>query len=146
MHNCTGEDLYYKWEAIRFNRGPAQPFSLKDLQEVKAKINRDMMKNAMTKKLMKSSLSGPQSRQFGMSPARGSRPAVGSAGSPGTPLKPARRQDGFDITRMQDVKAPVAGPSRVTFVGPATGEAAYKKRACEWAQVGIYKCAGGAVR
>ncbi|KAI0335848.1 DNA polymerase alpha, subunit B [Cubamyces sp. BRFM 1775] len=131
MHNFTGEDLYFKWEAIRFNRGPAQ-FSLKDLQEVKAKINRDMMKNAMTKKLMKGNLSGPQSRQFGMSPARGSRSAVGGgagAASPGTPMKPMRRQDGFDLARMQDIKTPVAGPSRVAFVGPATDEAAYKKRA-----------------
>ncbi|KAL7279908.1 hypothetical protein ACG7TL_006317 [Trametes sanguinea] len=132
MHNLDGERLWYKWEAIRFNRGPSQ-FSLKDLQELKAQLSRDLLRNNAAKKLTRGNLSGPQSRQFGMPQIRGGRMGFGVVGSParmpGTPVKQARPQDGFDLPRMQESKVPVAGPSRVTYVGPSLDQDARKKRA-----------------
>ncbi|KAI0349482.1 DNA polymerase alpha, subunit B [Trametes cingulata] len=133
IHNLSGEDLWYKWEAVRFNRGPSQ-FTLKDVAEVKAKIHRDLVKANVAKKFARGNLAGPQSRQFGMPQARGGgRPNLGAGMGgvgPGTPAKQqVRVQDGFDLPRMEEWKGPVAGPSRVNFVGPPTDEEARKKRA-----------------
>ncbi|KAI0372220.1 DNA polymerase alpha, subunit B [Pilatotrama ljubarskyi] len=130
MHNLSGEDLFYKWEAVRFKRGPSQ-FTLKDVAEVKAKIHRDLVKANVAKKFARGNLTGPQSRQFGMPQARGGgRPNLGAGvGGPGTPAKQVRVQDGFDLPRAEEWRAPVAGPSRVTVVGPPTDESARKKRA-----------------
>ncbi|CDO75324.1 hypothetical protein BN946_scf184848.g1 [Trametes cinnabarina] len=126
MHNLTGERLFYKWEAIRFNRGPAQ-FSLKDLQEVKAQLSRELAKNNAAKKLTGGHLTGPQSRQFGIPQVRGGR--VGFGAVRGMPVKQMRPQDGFDLSRVQESKYPIAGQSRVTFVGPSMDEGSRKKRA-----------------
>ncbi|KAI8986107.1 DNA polymerase alpha, subunit B [Trametes punicea] len=130
MHNLTGDRFFYKWEAIRLNRGPSH-FSLKDLQEVKALLDRELKASA-PKRLTKGNLSGPQSRQFGIPQARGARLRQGEVGNsrmPGTPTKQARPQDGFGWSRIQDTKVPIAEPSRVTFVGPSVDEDALKRRA-----------------
>ncbi|OJT11537.1 DNA polymerase alpha subunit B [Trametes pubescens] len=113
LYNITGERFYYKREAMRMNRPPDQ-FSLKDIQEVKAMIKRELDRENINKRFAKGKLSGPQSRNF----ARGG----------GTPVKPVRRQDGFDLPRFQESKFSVAGPSRVNYVGPSMDEGARKKR------------------
>ncbi|KAI1790115.1 DNA polymerase alpha, subunit B [Ganoderma leucocontextum] len=127
-NNMTGEDLFYKWEATRYNRGPAPQLTLKDIHDVRAQIQRDVrMRNNVAKRFTRGSLSGPQSRGFAMS-SRGVRSNLG--GSTGTPVKPAvRPQDGFDTSRLEK-NVSIAGPSRsrVTIVGPPTDEAARQKR------------------
>ncbi|KAI0720520.1 DNA polymerase alpha, subunit B [Cerioporus squamosus] len=128
MHNLSGEDLFYKWEAVRFNQGPGQ-LGMEDLQEVKTRIQRDLAKANAAKKLLRGNLFGPQSRQFGSTPVKSS--ARSSLSGPmGTPSRPmVRPQDGFDMSRLEEKVVPVAGPSRVTFVGPSTDEDARKARA-----------------
>lgn len=105
------------------NRPPDQ-FSLKDIQEVKAMIKRDLDRENLTKRFAKGKLAGPQSRNF----AKG---GVWGGGLAGTPVKPVRRQDGFDLPRLQESKFSVAGPSRVNYVGPPMDEGARKKRTCK---------------
>ncbi|KAI0754917.1 DNA polymerase alpha, subunit B [Daedaleopsis nitida] len=127
QHNINGEDLFFKWEAVRFSRGPTQ-FSLGDIQEIKKSMQRDLMKANVAKKFARGNLSGPQSRNFGATPVKtGVRPTV--MGTP-TPIKPMMRpQDGFDLSRVAEKVLPVAGPSRVAFVGPSLDEESRKKRA-----------------
>ncbi|KAH9933127.1 DNA polymerase alpha, subunit B [Epithele typhae] len=137
-HNMSGEDLFYKWEAVSFNRGPRQ-FSVQDLDDVRKTIQRDLAKRAGVNKMLSSrgKLSGLQSRNFGGPPtaaARGGRPPFGTPGPIGTPVKGkmpipvARVQDGFDVARIEEKRMPVAGPSRVNFVGPAMDEKSRKRR------------------
>ncbi len=131
-HNISGENLFYRWEAVKFNRGPSSgQFSSDDVQELRKAIQRDVAKANVGKKFARGNLSGLQSRNFGSTPVKsGARPAAN--GAMGTPIKPmVRPQDGFDLSRVEEKVAPVAGPSRVTFVGPSTGEEERKKRACE---------------
>ncbi|KAI0770357.1 DNA polymerase alpha, subunit B [Fomes fomentarius] len=129
-HNISGENLFYRWEAVKFNRGPSSgQFSSDDVQELRKAIQRDVAKANVGKKFARGNLSGLQSRNFGSTPVKsGARPAAN--GAMGTPVKPmVRPQDGFDLSRVEEKVAPVAGPSRVTFIGPSTGEEERKKRA-----------------
>ena len=133
-HNLSGEDLFFKWEAIRFNQGPSQ-FAIEDLQEVKNRIQRDLAKANAAKKLMRGSLMGRQSRQLVSTPGK-SNPRSSLSGPMGTPIRPmVRPQDGFDMSRLEEKVAPIAGPSRVAYVGPPEDEEAAKKRACEFNSV-----------
>ena len=135
-HNCNGDDIFFKWEALRFNLGPSQ-FSTKDLEDVRREIQKDLSKRAsLNKMLARGKLSGLQSRNFASTPTKsGTRPTIGGP-LPGSPMTPktipiVRPQDGFNMSRIEEKKVPVAGPSRVAFVGPSTDEKARKKRACE---------------
>ena len=129
-HNLTGEALFYKWGAMRFNRGPSQ-FTMNDVVELKGIIQRDLSKANIMKKLARPTLSGLQSRSLGSTPVK-SNARSALRGPMGTPMKPVvRPQDGFDLTRLEEKVVPVAGPSRVTFVGPSEDDQARKKRACE---------------
>lgn len=123
LYNVSGERFYYKHEALILNQ-PRHPFSLKDIQEVKAMIKRDLDRENLTKRFAKGKLGGPQSRNFAKGGGLG-------GGLPGTPVKPVRRQDGFDLPRFQESKFSVAGPSRVNYVGPPMDESARKKRTCK---------------
>ncbi|KAI0667572.1 DNA polymerase alpha subunit B [Trametes maxima] len=92
------------------------------------------LRASVAKKLAAGNLKGLQSKQFGMSQARGGgRPGLStgtsSGGLPATPAKLARPQDGFNFARLKERDAPVAGPSRITFVGPPADEEARKQRA-----------------
>ncbi|RDX53350.1 DNA polymerase alpha, subunit B [Lentinus brumalis] len=129
MHNLSGEDLFYKWEAVRFNQGPGQ-LGMEDLQEVKTRIQRDLAKANAAKKLMRGNLSGRLSRQFASTPVK-STARSSLSGPMGTPVRPVRPQDGFDMSRLEEkVVSPagLAGPSRVSFVGPSTDDDALKTR------------------
>ncbi|KAI0766425.1 DNA polymerase alpha, subunit B [Trametes elegans] len=132
-NNISGEDLFYKWEVVRM-KDPHSHFALRHLADIKAMIHRDLVKATATKKFSSGNLSGLQSRQFGVPPGRGGgRPGLNAGagsrgGMPGTPAKQVRAQDGFDLPRAEERKVPVAGPSRVNFVGPPTDEDARKKR------------------
>ncbi|KAI0632173.1 DNA polymerase alpha, subunit B [Trametes polyzona] len=132
LYNLSGENLYWKWESLRMNRHFVH-LTLNDLQDIKAMIKRDIDRDNISKRFARGNLSGRQSRGFGRPSMGGAgRPVVAatrSGGLPGTPAKPVRRHDGFDLARMDAGKYPIAGPSRVTFVGPPTDEAARKKRA-----------------
>ena len=131
-NNLDGENLYYKWEASRFNNGPARAFTIKEIPELRAAIAKSQKKDTpATKNIMRSKLSGQQSRRFAASAGKGGRPILGSQTS--TPVKPAARaQDGFDLSRVEEKRTVVAGPSRVTFAALPQDESARKKRACEW--------------
>ncbi len=127
----TGEALFFKWEAMRYNRGPAPQLTLKDIHDVRAQIQRDVRMKNVAKKFTRGSLSGPQSRGFAASANRTVRPNFG--GPTGTPVKPVvRAQDGFDIGSRLEKKDPAAGPSRVTIVAPPADKAAHQRRSCEW--------------
>ncbi|KAI0826859.1 DNA polymerase alpha subunit B [Trametes gibbosa] len=94
-------------------------------------IKREYDKENLTKKLTRANLMGAQSRQYGMSRGRG-QGVMGLTGGwsqrlPGMLGKPVRRQDGFDLPRG-DPQFPIAGPSRVTFVGPLADQSSRKKR------------------
>ncbi|RPD62451.1 DNA polymerase alpha, subunit B [Lentinus tigrinus ALCF2SS1-7] len=133
-HNLSGEDLFYKWEAQRFNQGPGQ-LAMADLQEVKNRIQRDLIKANAAKRLTRGNLMGRQSKTFGGTPVKGNVNVNGNnaragLGTPGRmAMAMARPQDGFDMSKMEEKVAPVAGPSRVAFVGPSADEEAQKKRA-----------------
>ncbi|KAM5535085.1 hypothetical protein V8D89_011313 [Ganoderma adspersum] len=124
-NNMSGEDLFFKWEAMRYNRGPAPQFTLKDIHDVRAQIQRDIKKNTIAKKFTRGSLSGPQSRGFAASVNR--RPNV--VGPTATPAKSAvRSQDGFDMGLRLEKKPPEVGPSRVTVEGLPNDKASHQKR------------------
>ncbi|TBU48523.1 DNA polymerase alpha, subunit B [Dichomitus squalens] len=127
-NNLDGENLYYKWEAARFNSGPPRPFTIKEIPELKAEIVKGQRKETpATKKVARGLLSGTQSRNFAATVGRGGRPNL--SGQASTPVKSVvRAQDGFDLSRVEK-RVPVPGPSRVAFVGPSQEEVARKKRA-----------------
>ncbi|KAH9854731.1 DNA polymerase alpha subunit B [Lenzites betulinus] len=77
-------------------------------------IKRDFDRENITKKFTRANLMGSQSRQFGTARGRGVTSGL-------------RRQDGFDLARGGS-KLPIAGPSRVAFVGPPTDESSRKER------------------
>ena len=140
MHNYDGESFFYKWEALRFNRGPIQ-FSSEDLDDMRKSIRDEIAKskarNDVNKMFTRGNLFGLQSRNFAATALRGSSKPNISGSAVVTPMKPkpspmVRPQDGFDMSRVEDKQTPVAGPSRVTYIGPATDEDGRKRRACEW--------------
>ena len=130
-NNLSGESLFYKWEATRFNRGPTSQFTLEDVQDVRAQIQREARKRVdIAKKFTRGSLSGPQSRGFATSSSRAGRPHLSS--SINTPVKSAvRPQDGFNMSSRVAKKATAAGPSRVAVVPQPTDETARQKPSCE---------------
>ncbi|OBZ68666.1 DNA polymerase alpha subunit B [Grifola frondosa] len=128
MYNIGGEDLFFKWEAMRFGSGPGQ-FTLDSVEAIKAQIQRDLAKANLRKQQARANLMGPLSRGFGAGLGRpGGRFDASSAMK--TPTKPAiRTQDGFGLALGGERKMPVAGPSKVNYVGPNTDEAYRKQRA-----------------
>ena len=130
--NMSGEDLFFKWEAMRFNRGPSQ-FSVTDVNDIKKSVLREAQaRMGVSKRMAKGALAGPQSRNFASTPVK-SGVRSNPNGPMGTPIKPmVRPQDGFDLSRMEEKVVPAAGPSRVTFVGPSEDEEERKRRTCEY--------------
>ena len=130
-NNLSGESLFYKWEATRFNRGPASQFTIKDIHDVRAQILREVRKRTdVAKKFTRGSLSGPQSRGFAASSSRTGRPNQGVPTA--TPVKPAvRPQDGFNMSSRVEKKAVATGPSRVEVVPPLSDETARQNSSCK---------------
>lgn len=126
-NNMSGETLFFKWEAMRYNRGPAPQLTLKDIHDVRAQIQRDIKKNTIAKKFTRGSLSGPQSRGFA---SVNRRPNV--VGPAATPAKSVvRSQDGFDMGSRLEKKPLEVGPSRVTVGGLPNDKTSHQKRSCE---------------
>ena len=129
--NMSGEDLFFKWEAMRFNRGPSQ-FSVTDVNDIKKSVRDAQLRMGVSKRMAKGALAGPQSRNFASTPVK-SGVRSNPNGPMGTPIKPmVRPQDGFDLSRMEEKVVPAAGPSRVAFVGPSEDEEERKRRSCEY--------------
>lgn len=130
MFNLSGEILCYKWEAMCFGMsGPRPLFTADYIPALKAKCQSDLAKANAARQKLKANLNGPLSRTFGGGPGRAS---VRSAASPAirTPVKlTVRRQDGFGVVAGEERKMPVAGPSKVVFVGPKIDEESRKRRA-----------------
>lgn len=72
LYNVSGERFFYKHEALILNQ-PRHPFSLKDIQEVKAMIKRDLDRENLTKRFAKGKLGGSQSRNFAKGGGLGGR-------------------------------------------------------------------------
>ncbi|TBU41949.1 hypothetical protein BD309DRAFT_226014 [Dichomitus squalens] len=119
----------WKWEAARFDSGPPRAFTIKEIPEIKAEIVKGQRKETpATKKVARGLLSGTQSRKFAATVGRGGRPNL--SGQADTPVKSVvHAQDGFDLSRVEEKRASVPGPSRVAFVGPSQDKVARKKRA-----------------
>ncbi|PIL22596.1 hypothetical protein GSI_15285 [Ganoderma sinense ZZ0214-1] len=126
-NNMSGQDLFFKWEAMRYNRGPTAPVTVQDIHDVRAQIQRDVKRSSVAKKFTRGSLSGPQSRGFAASANRAGRSNLG--GPTTTPVKPVvRAQDGFDLgSRSEKNFGSDGGSSRVTFLGPSADDAARRK-------------------
>ncbi|KAH9841513.1 DNA polymerase alpha, subunit B [Rhodofomes roseus] len=125
MFNLSGEDLRYKWEAMKLGK-KAFLFTMDDIPDLKAECQKDLLAKANREKpKTRGTLSGPLSKTFGSPfPKGGFRP--GAMLNRGTPVK---RQDGFAVaTAGESRKGPVAGPSGVRFSGPGIDDEASRSR------------------
>ncbi|KZT73834.1 DNA polymerase alpha, subunit B [Daedalea quercina L-15889] len=113
MYNLSGEDLKYKWEAMKFGNQKLQ-FTMDDIEDLKNQCRTDLAKANRDKPKVRGTLDGNLSRNVG-SPF--GKPGLRPNGwlNVGTPVK---RQDGFTLATGEAKKLPVAGPSKVKFSGP----------------------------
>ena len=138
-HNLSGEDFGYKLQAFRYNSGTSTvsvELTAAELDGLRKQIQQEASRAGLSKAFGRANLTGLQSRNFGRTPVKGGMRQGVSGPLAATPVKvklepAARPQDGFDMSGIEEKRMPVAGPSRVTFVGPAMDEAARRKRACE---------------
>ncbi|TFK48691.1 DNA polymerase alpha, subunit B [Heliocybe sulcata] len=116
--HISPEELYYKWEAIKYNSsGPSITiFTADSVKQIKVKIQRDAL-NEQTKQKPRAQLNGTMSR--------GKGPVPGLSSRVGTPMK----KHWSGTVPAPSASAAVAGPSRVKFVGPSNDPEAVKKRA-----------------
>jgi DNA polymerase alpha subunit B len=133
MFGLSATDLQYKWEALSFSSTYSiKIFTMDSCAALKAKCQRD--KAAEQAKLNKAPGRAPMPRNMDMAKGRVGGPAkFGSANLDGTlnvglpPVKSSAGTPGFGDEKRNGI----AGPSNVTFKGPATDEISRKKRACE---------------
>lgn len=128
MYNISGEDLFFKWEAVRYGTKGPQQFTADSVQALKARMQRDVAKANVKRQQAKVTLSGSLNRRFGSAQKPGPRMDTSAMRAPQQPA--VRRQDGFAFGASED-KIPVAGPSRVRFVGQDMDEESRKRRACQ---------------
>ncbi|KAH9936258.1 DNA polymerase alpha/epsilon subunit B-domain-containing protein [Fomitopsis serialis] len=118
MFNLSGENLKYKWEAMKFGNSLA-PFTMNDIPDLKAKCQADLTKANRDKPKTRGTLDGPLSKNL-RSPFPKAGQRLGGMMNLATPVK---RRDGFAIATMgEGKKGPVAGPSKVKFSGPNVEE------------------------
>lgn len=134
IYNITPEDLFYKWEASKFNtrslRSDVEPiFSMEVANALKKELQQKLAsENAKTQKANRawakdSVASTNRNPRFGGF----KRNLVPQAG---IPVKVERGAD--KMLKTEQELPNVAGPSKVTFKGPKKDEASRKKRACEF--------------
>ncbi|KAH9942919.1 DNA polymerase alpha, subunit B [Amylocystis lapponica] len=114
MFNIGGDDFFWKWESIVFATVGQKVFNADSVKAVKALIQSGLVKQQAKRQQGKVQLGGVLSKNlFG-----GLKVPNGRFGIDVVKRAPAvPRQDGFGVT-SGEVKMPVAGPSRVAFVGP----------------------------
>ncbi|KAI0916967.1 hypothetical protein AcW1_007714 [Taiwanofungus camphoratus] len=126
--NMSAADVHYKWEAMQFGTSVPKQLNADSVQALRAKCQSDLAKANAKKQQARANLMGPLSRNLAGGLGRsGARLNVDVKR---TPVKPAaRRQDGFGVPLGEERRMPVAGPSKVAFVGPNIDEESRKKRA-----------------
>ena len=117
IFNLSAEDLFYKWEASRFNSGNIRSFASLTLES--AKMLRSQLQRELTSTNNKSSNTKPSVT----GPVR--RDVVFPSGMSFKP-KP-----GISIKSETNVASGLAGPSNVSFKGPKNDLMSRNNRACE---------------
>jgi hypothetical protein len=126
MYNISGEDLFYKWEAL--NMLAKSTFSIKGAHELKEMIKRDKERAAESQRRASARAN------LGAAMRTGTRTGTGVLGigrfgaAAGTPAK--MRSDAGTPVKKEPRRGAIAGPSKVKYEGPSTDE--LKRRACEF--------------
>ncbi|KZT11993.1 DNA polymerase alpha, subunit B [Laetiporus sulphureus 93-53] len=136
MFNLSAEDLLYKWEVLVL--GAARVFPPDMIPALKAKCQSDIAKANTARQKLKSGFNGSFGRTRGAFGRLNTR--LNGQTVQGTPTKPnVQRQDGLGVALGEDMKVPVAGPSKVKFIGPTIDEDLRKRRAYRYMYEKVYE-------